>query len=266
MEIAIDFLNRKPIDNSILIGNLLSKGLGMGFKNNYFYGHRVDGSLKGIFAFLDNGMFITYYEDDSILKKIVLLKTIKFHKPRYLLGAKSLLEPIWKILIKSVICLNHSKCHLMVLKENEFNPFYSDETIIEASKFEISKAIDFLIEVEKSFGRKTNTVNELKKKIMDRSKNGDYLFLVKDDNVVSQAMIQLQSPLAGEIGGVYTIPACRGRGYGKFLVSKLCENLIKNNKIPLLIVDSENSSAINLYRSIGFKYYDDYLLIEVEII
>ena len=54
--------------------------------------------------------------------------------------------------------------------------------------------------------------------------------------------------------GVFTSSRCRGRGYGRRLLSDVLERLsLEGFRKAVLQVSSENTPAVSLYRSLGFK-------------
>ncbi len=269
IEESLNFLSRNPIDNSFLIGNIQKDGLestGSEKKKNSYYGYYFEKKLQGIFAFTNTGSLIPYYKKEDILNKIVLLKTIKKHKPKYLIGMTKMVEPLWSKLEKTTKLFKYDTCNYMVLNKEKFSHTFTDKSIVDAKSYEFSKAIDFLIEVEKAFGRNPNIINELKNKIYGRIDEEEYLYLLDSDRIVAQGMIQSTSSQMEEVGGIFTLDEYRGKGYGKALVSRLCQDIIDRGKNPYLIVSKINKRANDIYRHIGFEYYDDYLMIELQII
>ncbi len=55
-----------------------------------------------------------------------------------------------------------------------------------------------------------------------------------------------------EISAVCTHPDYQGRGYARFLVCHLMQNMFERGQIPFLHVVSTNTNAIALYKSLGF--------------
>lgn len=55
------------------------------------------------------------------------------------------------------------------------------------------------------------------------------------------------------VGGVFTLPSYRGKGYATICTSKVVEELLHNHKDVILNVDSKNFPAIKVYEKLGFK-------------
>lgn len=56
-----------------------------------------------------------------------------------------------------------------------------------------------------------------------------------------------------QIGGVFTPPAARRRGYARAVVSALAEKILQGGRRPVLFVKKENGAAAALYHSLGFR-------------
>lgn len=56
-----------------------------------------------------------------------------------------------------------------------------------------------------------------------------------------------------EVSAVCTHPDHRGRGYARALMLRVMEGILAMNKIPFLHVLANNTGAIQLYESIGFR-------------
>ncbi len=266
---AKDYLNKRPIINSFMINNIEKygiKNIEYQKRSGDYYGYFVNNILKGVFFFNNMGVLNFCYDDKRILNKIILLKTIKKHKPNYIFGPTELVAPLYKCMEKTTKCYKYDDCMYMTLGKEDFKPWISQDLIINAKDFDFSKSINFLIEVEKSFGRNPHAINELKNKIYDRTKEEEYMYLLEKDEIKAQAFIQTVTSLVNEIGGVYTTNKSRGKGFAKAIVSKLCDRIIQRNKIPTLIVSKTNTEALKVYNTIGFKPYHDYTIIEIKVI
>jgi predicted GNAT family acetyltransferase len=74
----------------------------------------------------------------------------------------------------------------------------------------------------------------------------------EEGQVVAVAKLDLELPTLVEIGGVYTFPDHRQRGYGSQMVSDLAWRIRAMKKVPTLQVDEENGPALRLYQSTGW--------------
>jgi GNAT superfamily N-acetyltransferase len=63
-----------------------------------------------------------------------------------------------------------------------------------------------------------------------------------------------------QIGGVYTAPEYRGRGYASLLVKTLVHKIYAVKKQPVLFVKKTNTTALHLYTSLGFIKSGNFLI------
>lgn len=269
INIVIKYLEKNHFENTFIMGNIEKHGIENNMllkRSGDYYGYFSEGELRGVFSFTNMGSFICHYEDDRILNKIVLLKAVKKYKPKYLFGVKKIVKPLWQKLERIFKWYSYDDCDYMILSEENFQDFSIDNGIVKAKDFDFSKSIDFLIEVEKAFKRKPKTVNQLKNSVYERIGEEEYLYLLHNGEVVCQAVIKTTTSRINQIEGVYTLPKYRGNGYAKAIVSELSRNIISRGKIPALIVSKSNESAKKVYKSIGFKYYDDYIMTEIQVV
>lgn len=61
-----------------------------------------------------------------------------------------------------------------------------------------------------------------------------------------------------QIGGVYTLPARRGRGVAAALMGALLADILSQGRRPTLFVKPSNAPALALYRGLGFEELGDY--------
>jgi GNAT superfamily N-acetyltransferase len=73
-----------------------------------------------------------------------------------------------------------------------------------------------------------------------------------EKQVVAAAKFDLELPGLMEIGGVYTFPEFRKRGFGAKIVSDLACRIRQTHKAPTLQVDELNSQALRLYEGAGW--------------
>jgi GNAT superfamily N-acetyltransferase len=77
--------------------------------------------------------------------------------------------------------------------------------------------------------------------------------LEKEGHVVSCGKFDLELPRRMEIGGVYTFPEFRNRGYGRILMQDLAARVRSLGKVPVLQVDRSNLPASRIYTGLGWR-------------
>jgi predicted GNAT family acetyltransferase len=74
-----------------------------------------------------------------------------------------------------------------------------------------------------------------------------------NDEIVSYAGSFIQLPQVWMIGGVYTNPKHRNKGYATLATSAVTQEALENAKTAALFVRSNNHPAIRIYENIGYK-------------
>lgn len=82
---------------------------------------------------------------------------------------------------------------------------------------------------------------------------GRYLGLREGGRLVAMAGERLRPPGATEISAVCTDPSVRGRGFATVLVRAVAAGVLARGESPFLHAAAENTSAIRLYRAMGFE-------------
>jgi GNAT superfamily N-acetyltransferase len=85
-----------------------------------------------------------------------------------------------------------------------------------------------------------------------------------NEELVSYAGSFLQLPQVWMIGGVYTHPNHRNKGYATLATSAVTEEALKNAEAAALFVRSDNCPAIKAYEKIGYKKVGEKVWVDVE--
>jgi len=81
-----------------------------------------------------------------------------------------------------------------------------------------------------------------------------------DGTAVGKAGTNARGYKVDQIGGVYTVPAERGKGIGMAVVSELLTRVFSEKREACLFVKKHNRSAIALYERLGFAPVTDYVI------
>lgn len=262
-KIVEEYLKRNHIETTFLIGNIKYFGI----ENNKelrrcgdYYGYFEKGKLKGIIPFYNLGSCIPHYESDGAIPYFTeLMKERDF---KYLLGMRRIIEPLYEN-IKDFRPTSKASDDAYYINKNFKEFICSDIEIKSYYELDLDLAAEFLVEASKiGFGRDDASIEEAKNTLIQRPVEEDYLFAVKNGKIVATACIQTTTDEISQIGGVYTTPKERGKGYCKAIVSMLCRRIIERGKVPTLMVRKDNTPAVKAYEALGFEFYDDYRIIE----
>ncbi len=111
------------------------------------------------------------------------------------------------------------------------------------------------------FARFYNSSEEIERGIKRRIEMGicRYSVLKMDGKIISQAYTTIESSQYATMGGVITREEYRKQGLASLVVSCICEDILKDNKVPNLFYS--NQEAGRVYGKLGFKPAGDYAML-----
>jgi hypothetical protein len=84
--------------------------------------------------------------------------------------------------------------------------------------------------------------------------------LEKDGRPVAKAGTNARGFTVDQIGGVYTVPAERGKGFARILMVALLREVFREKSGACLFVKKKNRPAIQLYNGLGFRPVDEFAI------
>jgi len=102
-----------------------------------------------------------------------------------------------------------------------------------------------------------------KKRYVDMIRKTPIYGISVNTELVSYAGSFLQLPQVWMIGGVYTHPNHRNKGYATLATSAVTEEALKQAEAAALFVRSDNYSAIKVYEKIGYKKIGEKVWVDV---
>lgn len=139
-------------------------------------------------------------------------------------------------------------------KPSKETPFSQDVCILD----ETNKHLYFKLLGER--GKKFKEKQWIKRQKLILEKR---YFLIIENNAIAAYSFLSDINNGGANIVVVTLPKYRKKGYGKALVSKAIEWCMNNDKIPIYLVNQNNTASINLANSLGFKTMSEEIIIEV---
>lgn len=101
-------------------------------------------------------------------------------------------------------------------------------------------------------------------KYMDMIRKMPIYGIFINNELVAYSGSFIQLPQIWMIGGVYTHPNHRNKGYATLTTSAITEEALKNAETAALFVRSDNHPAIKVYEKIGYKKIGEKLWVDVE--
>ena len=144
----------------------------------------------------------------------------------------------------------------MLVKKGEQNIFSTEHTRRLRSEQDAFKLLTLLSSRE---DRPEATV----KRYFDWMKKMPLYGVFVEGELVSYAGSFIQMPQVWLIGGVYTSPKCRNRGYATAATSAMTEEALRNAEAAALFVRSDNRPAKRAYEKIGYRKIGEKLWIDV---
>jgi predicted GNAT family acetyltransferase len=260
-ERALRFLDRDHECNLIMIYDMDHFGLenqGHPFQGDY-YGVFSGAGLSGIAALFNFGSLFIYTPDAGSAPELVEYMVALERKPSYVIGRTEWAGPVIEGLREQGLQpAGAEEQEYMVLSRDSFRPRSGPGT-----RFAELRDLQRLIELNRAFqieyfGGLTEAEEELGRMAEVRMERAGIAVAEADGQIVSKAESMVRTSRAALIGGVFTVPEYRGRGFSFACMSLLCEEILSSIGRACLNVAKENVPAQRVYRGLGFERFCDY--------
>lgn len=260
-ERALRFLDRDHECNLIMIYDMDHFGLenrGHPFQGDY-YGAFSGGELSGIAALFNFGSLFIYAPGHGSAPGLVEHMLALERKPTYVIGRSEWAGPVIDGLRERGLHPSGAEeQEYMVLTRQSFQPRHGPGT-----RFAEPHDLQRLMELNRAFqleyfGGLTEAEEELGRMAEIRMEKAGIAVAEADGQIVSKAESMVRTSRAALIGGVFTVPEYRGRGFSFACMSLLCEEILDSIGKACLNVAKENAPAQRVYRGIGFERFCDY--------
>lgn len=252
---VLAFLDRDHELNVIMICDILRFGLedrGHLLQGRY-YGAWRGRELGGVGVLYNLGSLFVYAPDRESAPELLDHMAALEPGPRYIVARADWSGALLERLAKRGLAPRGSEAQeYMALEPAAFRPRFSDVAryaepgdhggltrLHQGFQLEIFGAMD---EAEEALGEMA----------ADRVADHGIALVELEGEVVAKAEVMARTGRAALIGGVYTEPSCRGRGFATACMSLLCEGILKRGETACLNVALDNVPALRVYRSIGF--------------
>ncbi|MCZ8536768.1 GNAT family N-acetyltransferase [Paenisporosarcina quisquiliarum] len=242
-QITMNFVGQKPAENVFIIGDI--EGHGFHSSIQTLWGDFNDkGDLRGVLLKYDKN-FIVYAPANYDAKGFadIINKDASFS---YLSGIEEMvnqLAPYIKAQPKKPRVLYYAKCETV-----EYLPAIPEDVHLEKAQADDAGAIIAQMKAIPQFSEGNYSV-ENKRESLEKGLARAYL--IKENGIiVSSASSTAENSQSAMIVGVGTLPDYQKKGLATYCMSKLCRELLEENKMLCLFYDNPAAGAI--YKRIGF--------------
>jgi len=252
---VLDFCYERERENLFIIGSF--KNYKNNFKENDFYGYFDNKKLIGLGVYFRRfNNFVINTGRKKVIEELLDYIIADGIKIGFIAAFKRYTQPIVERLqkiygIKPKKRLSPST--VFTMSKKDFTD-YSKGTEEFATKKDVDEILKF------TYGTKQEDITDKnRKKIFFKNE-----FLLRiNDKIVSKANVHGVSDSYFQIGGVGTLKNYRRKGYAAQVISFLCKYYFKQGiKYALLFTDNKNIAAQNLYKKLGFKPVDEFMIAE----
>lgn len=259
--VLFDYLLRNEEEAAFIIGNAEQSGI----MNRYsilrcgdYFGYFKGNTLQGVIVFYNAGSCFTHYEAFEAVPYFSRLMIMR--RFNMLLGVERIIRPLFEAIRNYKAIRGFEECGYYV--NYDLKPFKLEGSdFIDVSKDNSLDILNFVRSAYLIGFDAERTLEGTKLLLSQKSEEEEFIILSVDNKLVAQACIQAVTLNTNQVGAVYTLKEERGKGYGKAVVSELCDRIIKRGKLPTLIVNKQNIPALNAYKALGFEERGDYLII-----
>lgn len=254
----LDFCYKNERENLFVIGSF--KNYKKPFSINNYYGYFKEDELIGL------GVYFSQWENYVInapQKKIIEALVDYGVKKRLNIDYIAAFKRYAKVMVERLDTVHKTKPikitdeTVLLLTKDHFKNF-SDGTEFMATKNDIDDIVILNRELSSENPKKEITDIERKRTIPEWT-----TIIPSKDEILSKANLHGYSKNYFQIGGVVTKKSERNKGLAKKVVSKLCEHFFsKGISNGILFTDNDNLAAQKVYKSIGFKPVDEFIIAE----
>jgi ribosomal protein S18 acetylase RimI-like enzyme len=233
--------------------------------------------ITHVFAYYDlqydqkNTMMRVAVEDDKLRGYILIYHALDF--PSVVLECDSGDAPKLLEYAPEDGFIIHAPRHLLRSIEGKFphsRHYVENWMIVKKGKAEFSKS-EQVRRLKEADGSKLASIlssrkdrqNQSEEKYSDWIKKMPMYGVFVNGELVSYAGSFIQTREVWMIGGVYTLPNHRNRGYATLATSAITQEALKKSEAAALFVRSDNYPAIKAYEKIGYKKIGEKLWIDV---
>lgn len=252
LEKIIQYVKAFPSENIFILGDLDDYGLDHDFQQVYL--EIKDEQINCVYLRFYDSLVI--YSEGNEVDIQSGMKLINALKPNVINGLKRVID-----LFNPSLILEYDEelCYFCKLKHKDQLETDLDCCIF-ASIEDATSISEGTMQIEEFTKHGSNLETEIKKTIKKFETNKSINVVIKQEGkIIAHGNTACESKTSGLIGGVYTLPGYRGKGYASKIVSSICLDLLARNKEACLFYN--NPLAGSIYHRLGFVTFDQWVML-----
>lgn len=221
-------------------------------------------SVEGIFSYTKNGFFTFYTTNLSEEIKTSLKDFFKLNKICSFIGPKKIVDSLIELYKETSNKIPDDCRYMNLMLHSDLKSNYDNSNIFIANKSDGNNLFPLQLE----YIKEEVLTDWIKPNLALERHNLDYMiqakkvfFLKEENTIISKAHINAETKNYCQLGGVFTIPSHRNKGFATKLIKYLVNIIHQKNKKTVLYVKTNNKNAISAYKKAGFSFLGEYAIV-----
>ncbi|MBU1672617.1 MAG: GNAT family N-acetyltransferase [Actinobacteria bacterium] len=262
---ALALLEQCPEYNVVLLSNINTFGMDPGSTPFHaaYLGRREGGRLVAMCGRYNLGSLFFHAESHKYMEGMGAHLLGLGILPGYMAGPASELEVVLSELEAGGVGVDRQPADFMLLREVVQVDVVGMSRGAEPGDLGVMVEMAAMFE-EEMFGTHAMATDAARDLISAQMTHGFASVVEVDGRIVSKAEATAAPGYGAQVGGVYTLPGARGRGYSQACVAHLCRRCLETVPSCSLTVHKDNYPALGVYHRIGFSRVAEWLIATLE--
>lgn len=241
--------------NIFIIGDVEAYGFETDFQTIYAEFDDIGNYLAVLLFYRENSIFYSQNREFNL----DWLEVYSKHEFSYLSGAETVISkliPHFKEYVVKPMYFAEANSLEEAITDNEY------EVIKASTKEHCEKLFDILVQIDE-FGYKNKSKEDYVESKMLSMNTGSTLFIEEEGKILSTVATTAETTKSAMVVAVATLESARKRGLASILMRELMKEYFDEKK-KYLCLFYDNPKAGNIYKRLGFKDVDKWVMLSKE--